>query len=218
MYKFERYRGSYANAGGGALNLEMLQAMGIEAVETTWLCPEAGINLSEDDAYFADGYYIAPLISDIYIDPAEVEIARRLIELSGMAGFRYWLALKCQNHSLKRIVKPYASLGIVPPLAMIEPWDYDVLSGELCLYGSQTRWDFVSRSFAHVRPPWFSPLVDWVDDLFWDDNISYTAKSKATQQDRVLSAPYSFDVYREGEPIPVTDAYSFDVYREGTPE
>jgi len=168
--------------GGGALNLEMLLALSIGAVETTFLCPEVGINLSEDDAFFVDGIYYGPLISEIWVDTDELEVAKRLVALTGMAGFRYWMVLKCQNTVPKSPAVPYVSLSEIPPLCLPEPWDFDILSGGILLAMSQMRSDAASKSFANrAKVSIFSPLAFWVEELYWNSETSFMAQSCTTQ-------------------------------------
>ena len=164
--------------GGGALNLEMLNALGIEAIETYKLCPEEGITLSGDDAYFADGYYIAPLISDIYVDQDDVEVARQLISLAGMAGFRYWLAVKCKSLSVKEALQPLGSLALYPSFVFPSPDEY--LSGEVVLTGSRVLISAEHKSFSVARPAWFSPVVPFADNIYWTDERLTAQASKTT--------------------------------------
>lgn len=164
--------------GGGALNLEMLHALDIEAVETYKLCPEEGITLSGDDAYFADGYYIAPLISDIHVDPDEVEVARQLIALAGMAGFRYWLAVKCQSLLTKETLVPLGSLALYPSFTFPSPDEY--LSGQVVLTGSQVLISAEHKSISIARPAWFSPVAFFTDDIYWINERLFAQAEKTT--------------------------------------
>jgi hypothetical protein len=167
--------------GGGALNLEMLHALDIEAVETYKLCPEEGITLSGDDAYFADGYYISPLVSDIYVDPEEVEVARQLVAMSGMAGFRYWMAVKCKSLVEKVRVEPMGSLALFPSFSFPSPDDY--LSGETALTMSQVTVESTHKSIVPARTSWFSPVVTFSNDIYWTDESLFAQASKTTQTD-----------------------------------
>lgn len=167
--------------GGGVLNLEMLHALGIEAVETYKLCPEEGITLSGNDAHFADGYYISPLVSDIYVDPGEVEVVRQLIALSGMAGCRYWLAVKCKSLVGKAEVDSIGSLTLFPSFNFPSPDEF--LSGELVFVGSKVTISAENKSLVPGRTPWFSPVVKFADSIFWDDKTMYAAVNKTTQMD-----------------------------------
>jgi len=166
--------------GGGALNLEILHALGLDAVETYKLCPEGGITLSGNDAYFADGYYIAPLISDIYVDPDEVEVVRQLISLAGMAGFRYWLAVKCQNLVIRAAVQQEASIAIYPGFIFPSPDEF--LSGEIVFTRSQVTITVENKSMSVARPTWFSPVVGFAGDIMWSDVKLSAQASKTTVQ------------------------------------
>jgi hypothetical protein len=175
--------------GGGSLNLEMLHALGVDAVETYKLCPEEGITLSGDDAYFADGYYVAPLISDIYVTPKEVEITRQLISMAGMAGFRYWLAVKCKSIVIKAAVQQQGSIALFPSFNFPSLDEY--LSGEVVFTGSRATISFESKSLVVSRISWFSPVIGFVDDITWDSQKIFRQVSKTTE----ILSPLESDTY-----------------------
>jgi len=163
--------------GGGALNLEMLQALDIEAVETYKLCPEEGIVLSGNDAYFADGIYIGPLISDIYVDPDEVQVAQQLITLAGMAGFRYWLAVKSKSLVPKAPEQSYSSIALYPSYIFPSPDNY--LSGQMVLTCSRVTTSIENKSLAKITH-WFSPVAFFDENRYWTDDSNPGAVSKVT--------------------------------------
>ena len=67
----------------GFTNYETLYAQGLDAVETHVLSPEEGYILSEMNLFLTVS--ISPLVSDIIVPLEALKIARKIVELSGLA-------------------------------------------------------------------------------------------------------------------------------------
>lgn len=166
----------------GTLNRETINALGLFVLETFRLSSDDGYTLSGDDAMFPDGEFFGPLITAIYVNPDQVEVVRKLIQISGFAGFKYWLAV-----TLKQSVKldnPRAGTlrSLYPGPDRETKFNYEEVSGYMVSTGLATTLYSESKTDA-ARGAWWSP------GIFFTDSIPFTEKELRIQQSAVTVVP-----------------------------
>jgi hypothetical protein len=165
----------------GTLNLETIQSLGLRATETYRLSPEDGYTLSGDDAMFPDGTFYGPLISAIHVEPEQVEVVRKLIRISGFAGFRYWLAVHAKASARTAAPRAGAMRSVYPGPDREAKLSSGELSGERVATGSLLSIGSAQRADAG-RGAWWSP------GLFFADPLRYTDETVRLQQASVTVA------------------------------
>ncbi|TLS51753.1 hypothetical protein FE782_12615 [Paenibacillus antri] len=159
----------------GTLILDTILALGLTATETYRLSPEDGYTLSGDDAVFPDGAFYGPLISAIHVEPEQVEVVRKLIQISGFAGFRYWLAVHAKASVRTQAPKAGMQRSVYPGIDRETKLSYGELSGR----GVDTagRVALVRSHEADAgREAWWSP------GLFFTDPLRFTDETVRAQQ------------------------------------
>lgn len=162
----------------GTLNMETINSLGLSALETYRLSPEDGYTLSGDDAMFPDGHFFGPLITAIYVNPDQVDVVRKLVQISGFAGFKYWIAV-----NLKQLVKldnpRIGTLRSVYPGPDRETrlsYEEEV-SGKKASTGAASSLYLSAGSMAQTaREAWWSPTV------FFTESMTFTEQELRIQQ------------------------------------
>lgn len=158
----------------GTLNQETLQALGLSSLETFTLSPEDGYVLSGDESVFPDGQFYGPLISAIFVQPDNVKVVKNLIAISGLAGFRYWLAVQIQEQARQTVGRMGTLRNLYPGITFASQLTYDELSGIKTRTTSQ--FSFYYPNQARERRTWWSPNVHFLE------NLTYCVESLVTQQ------------------------------------
>ncbi|MCM3626887.1 hypothetical protein M3194_05870 [Paenibacillus glycanilyticus] len=162
----------------GTLNRETIDALGLSALETFRLSPDDGYTLSGDDAMFPDGEFFGPLITAIYVNPEQVEVVRKLIQISGFAGFKYWLAVTMKQYVKLDTPKSGTLRSLYPGPDRETKLNYEEVSGYKVSTGLAATLYSGSKAEAE-RGAWWSPGV------FFTDNLSFTEKELRIQQSAV---------------------------------
>ncbi|MGM0883707.1 MAG: hypothetical protein ACQEXQ_22070 [Bacillota bacterium] len=165
----------------GTLNMETINSLGLSALETYRLSPEDGYTLSGDDAMFPDGFFFGPLITAIYVNPDQVDVVRKLVQISGFAGFKYWLAvtLKHQVKLDNQRIGTLRSLYLGPDRDVKLSYEEEV-SGKKASTGAAASLYLSAGSMAQTaRGAWWSP------GLFFTDSITFAEQELRIQQSAV---------------------------------
>jgi len=169
----------------GTLNMETILALGLTALETHRLSPEDGYTLSGDDAVFPDGKFYGPLISAIHVEPDQVEVVRKLININGFAGFRYWLAVRAKTFVHSPVPAARAMRSVFPGPDRETKLSYGELSGPAVKTGIQTSLVRSETALA-VRASWWSPGVLFTDPLTYvEDELAVQRSSVTVVRDEV---------------------------------
>ncbi|GMK44032.1 hypothetical protein [Paenibacillus glycanilyticus] len=167
----------------GTLNRETIDALGLSALETFRLSPDDGYTLSGDDAMFPDGEFFGPLITAIYVNPDQVEVVRKLIQISGFAGFKYWLAVMLKQTVKLDTAKAGTLRSLYPGPDRETKLNYEEVSGYKVSTGLATAIYAGSSKAEAERGAWWSPGVFFTDELY------FTEKELRIQQSAVTIAP-----------------------------
>ncbi|MDQ0060130.1 hypothetical protein [Paenibacillus harenae] len=162
----------------GTLNMETINALGLSALETYRLSPDDGYTLSGDDAMFPDGEFFGPLISAIYVNPDQVDVVRKLIHISGFAGFKYWLAVTLKQYIKLDNPRVGTLRSLYPGPDRETKLDYGEVSGTKVSTSAATSLYTVNKANA-ARGAWWSPGV------FFTDPLHFTEEELRIQQSAV---------------------------------
>ncbi len=158
----------------GTLNQETLQALGLSALETFTLSPEDGYMLSGDDSVLPDGTFYGPLISAIYVPPDNLKVVKNLLAISGLAGFKYWIAVQIQEAARQSTGRTGTLRNLYPGITFVSQPAYDELSGIKIQTTSQ--FSFQYFNYAQEQRSWWSPNVHFLE------NLTYCTQPLVTQQ------------------------------------
>lgn len=174
----------------GSLNREMLLAQGLNSVAMHTKTPEEGVTLSGDDGFFADGIHYGPLIAEIYAPLEKMNTARRLVNMAGMGGFRYWFVTTVQAKSTPEPTNSTAVISIYPGIVLPSADGY--LSGPAVLTGAQIAGMFSQFYIDASRETWFSPIIAFGhDNIYFDDTDLTDQYSKITISGEIGFIPFA---------------------------
>lgn len=141
---------------GGYLNKEVIEKNGFRVIESFIYSPEDGYDLSEDFSVFPDGDEYAPMISWILFPPEDHLVAKRLVQLTGLAGFKYIL---CPN-----LINPVTFNGIIPfQSTTLNRKIYTMMKRQKAYFESLHR-EFQMHADLGEKP-WFNPLLGFTSDM-----------------------------------------------------
>lgn len=164
----------------GTLNREAIHALGLSALETYRLSPDDGYTLSGDDAMFPDGEFFGPLITAIYVNPDQVEVVRKLIHISGFAGFKYWLAVTLKQSVKVDNPKTGTLRSLYPGPDRETKLNYGEVSGAKVATGViASLFTGCVRADA-ARGAWWSPGVFFTDELRFTEDKLLIQRSSVT--------------------------------------
>ncbi|WP_139489372.1 hypothetical protein [Brevibacillus dissolubilis] len=164
----------------GTMNLETLQAQGIRIDETYRSMPEEGVILSASGV-MADGREFMPLTTLIYTTPETLLMAKGLVRLMGLAGFRYLFALLIQE-KLEVERRPATDTRTVLTGIVLPAKTHEELSGRQVIRQTNDTYYLLQRH-TNRRNPWWSP------NLFFTDALTYEDESLTIQQSTIQSHP-----------------------------
>ena len=174
--------------GGGALNLEMLQALDLKPWRPISCAQRRVLSLSGNDAYFADGIYIGPLISKHLVIRMKSRWPNS-IALAGMAGFDTGWAVKEARAWCRRAPEQsYSSIALYPSYIFPSPDNY--LSGPMVLTCSRVTTSIENKSLAKITPG-FSPVAFFDENRYWtDDSRSWSSEQVTTSEMEMIRSSH----------------------------
>ncbi|NRS15810.1 hypothetical protein HP398_05100 [Brevibacillus sp. HB1.4B] len=162
----------------GRMTVESILAQGFGLQESYRLMPEAGLELSEFGV-MADGWEFAPLTSVIYTTPETLSVARGIVKLMGMAGFRYLFSVALAHKVEYERGSASNSIARHRDIHIVDRWD-DLLSGKEKMTTHSLQQHSLHKT-NHDRRSWWSPNVFFTDELTFADEVFRVQQSKVTK-------------------------------------
>ncbi|MFE1631041.1 hypothetical protein ACFLFF_30365 [Brevibacillus reuszeri] len=157
----------------GRMTVESILSQGFGLQESYRLMPEDGLELSEFGV-MADGWEFAPLTSVIYTTPETLSVARGIIKLMGLAGFRYLFSVALSHHVENSRGSAQKSLSKHAVILERDRIDEE-LSGTKKL--TNRSWNQHATHTVNTKlRNWWSPNV------FFTDNITFADEQIQIQQ------------------------------------
>ncbi|MDH6351937.1 hypothetical protein [Brevibacillus sp. 1238] len=165
-------------ATNGRMTVESVLAQGFGLQESYRLMPEDGLVLS-DFGVLADGWEFAPLTSVIYATPETVGIARGIVKLMGLAGFRYLFGVRVAAYLKTKQGKTTTKQTRFFTTSNFKERDDDEVSGRKMDSGV-SRTQYFSSICDGQRKNFWSPNITFLDDLTFVDKLVVVQRSKIT--------------------------------------
>ncbi|MGK5511797.1 hypothetical protein [Brevibacillus formosus] len=162
----------------GTLSVEMITEQGFGIQESYRLMPEAGVELSEFGV-LADRWEFAPLTSVIFTTPETLGVARGLVKIMGLAGFRYLFSIALSHKIEYERGSASQSMDRYGAILTTDHRDDELSGKEKMTKHSRTQYSF--QSIKHDRMSWWSPNVFFTDDVTFADEVFYIQQSKVTK-------------------------------------
>lgn len=144
----------------GTMSVETLKTQGFGLQESYRLMPEAGVELSESGV-LADGWEFSPLSSVIYTTPETLAIARGLVALMGLAGFRYLFSVSLSHHVEYQRGTSRAGMNLYTAVTMPDRTDDDLSGNEK--QSSHHVEQYALHTAGCDRKSWWSPNITFLE-------------------------------------------------------
>ncbi|MUT65323.1 hypothetical protein [Paenibacillus sp. NEAU-GSW1] len=168
-------------SSSGTLNMETINALGLTALETFRLSPEDGYTLSGDDAMLPDGEFFGPLITAIYVNPDQVDVVRKLLQISGFAGFKYWLAVMLQQQVKLESPRISTWRSLYLGSDRETKLNYEEVSGQKLSTNMAMGICLPAGSIARTaKEAWWSPNVFFTDSLTFAEQELHIQQAAVT--------------------------------------
>ncbi|WP_400162932.1 hypothetical protein ACAF76_008475 [Brevibacillus sp. TJ4] len=163
-------------ATNGRMTVESILSQGFGLQESYRLMPESGVELSEFGV-LADGWEFSPLTSVIYATPETLDVARGIVKLMGLAGFRYLFSIQYISYVKGQQGSIVSKQTRFFTTSNYKERDDEEISGRK-MDSTIRRTQYLSSICDGRRKTFWSPNVTFLDDLTFMDEMLVVQQSK----------------------------------------
>ncbi|MFP3390594.1 hypothetical protein [Brevibacillus sp. SIMBA_040] len=165
-------------ATNGRMTVESILGQGFGLQESYRLMPEDGVDLSEFGV-LADGWEFGPLTSVIFATPETVGVARGIVKLMGLAGFRYLFGVRVAAYLKAKQGKTITKQTRFFTTSNYKERDNEEASGRK-MDSAVARSQYFSSICDGQRKAFWTPNITFLDDLTFVDKLLVVQRSKIT--------------------------------------